>query len=322
MPNGKVPTREEFWRLYPGEPYPYEETPDKGAAFWEWVDKTYTPEQVKTIKSKGYNYTDIWAFFLSNVWEKPEALPRGRPQPAKYGINEGDWQVLMMLGGSPKRTQAELEKWIGTGYINQYQARDIWDELNVRVRQAELGLFYPETAPELKAKARKEEIARLKETGVRGLGDIPQWQLETWRDQVAAGGITEEEVGRYIERREETQAKRARARAWRYAPPQPEYARAFEEERLGLGGAQPWKTWFESQYPTLVGRFRATLPRMEQAAYPGLTPSEAEKQIEETWAERLRKGKPELREEYAKRYPYGMGARPWAMAPRIQTVRY
>lgn len=302
-------------------------------AFWEWASKTYSPEEVEILR----RYTDIrgsayWAYFVENVYTgfprmPVERLPRGRPTPEKYGINETDWQVLMMVSGNPAKVQRELETWLSTGYINQYQARDIGDELNVRLRQAQLELFYPETAPELKAKARKEEIARLKETGEVGITGIPRWQLETWEDRVKAGEITSEEVTRYIEKREALQEKRVAkqrlATAWRYEPPEPEYGRAFEEERLGLGGAQPWRSWFESQYPTLVSRFKLTIPKMEQRYWEyGLRPREVEARVEKTWAEYLKKRKPELREEYATRYPFGVGGRPWAFAPRIQTVKF
>lgn len=291
--------------------------------FWEWVETKYSPEEIEVIKR---DYTAILQFYVNNIqgtqWDVGmERLPPGRPQPEKYGITENDWETLEMLSGSPQRLQRELEKWVSTGYINQYQARDIWDEVAARGQRriAEEFIGVPVTTPE---ERQAEKVEALRRTGRVGIAGIPEWQLEQWEQRVRAGEITEEEVGRYIERREETARKRKRAAVWRYAPPRPEYGRAFEEERAGLGGPQPWRSWFESQYPSLVSRFKATLPRMEQRFYPGLTPREAERQIEETWAERLRKRKPELREEYATRYPYGMGARPWAMAPRIQTVGF
>jgi len=313
---------------YPEPEEPDRETEESLSAFYEWVSKTYSSAFAEHLKTStpGHrrNYLN---YFFTNVYRKPEPLPRGRPTQEKWPVDL-DWKALMMLSGSPQRVEAELRKWLSTGYITQFQARDIWSELEVRVRRATTGLLYGEveTAPEAIVRRRKEEIARLKETGERGIAGIPKWQLETWEDRVKAGEITSEEVTRYIERREEAEearvGRRRMVRAWQYAPPQPEYARAFEEERVGLGGPQPWKSWFESQYPSLVSRFRATLPKMVPSAYPGMYPGEAEEQIEETWAETLRKRRPELREEYATRYPFGMGGRPWAFAPRIQTVGF
>ena len=83
----------------------------------------------------------------------------------------------------------------------------------------------------------------------------------------------------------------------------------FEEVRAGVVGARPWTDWFESKYSRELGRFRATLPSKE--LLPG-----------KRWSEYLKKRKPELKEEYAERYPYGIGGRPWAFQPKIKTVSF
>lgn len=320
MPNGdKVPTRPEWWDVYPGEAYPYggaekaartELIEKYGDFFWEWAEKTYSMGDVDRLRASETFITTTaqWDFFLRNVYglregdpdypgpyKPPTGLPRGRPEPEKYGITETDWRTLEMLGGSSSKVQKELETWLSTGYITEFQARDIWNEVDTRVRRAHAyiistGFTEEEWPAEHQRRLKLQEQARLEEQ-VRREPRFPT-------------------------------PKQLRARAWRGAVAQPEYAPAFEEERLGLGGPQPWKDWFERQYPTLVSRFKAQLPKFEARAYPGLTPREAEKEIEKTWAEILRKRKPELREEYATRYPYGIEGRPWAMAPRIQTVGF
>jgi len=327
MPDGEkpdvvVPARIKEWE-YPDYIGP---EPEK-SGFWKWLRETYGTEVVEYYKTLPPEHQRSYLnYFFTYVYQKePEPLPRGRPTAEKWPADL-DWQALMMLSGSSAKVESQLRKWMSTGYITQFQARDIWNELSSRVGRAETELFYGgvETAPEALARRRKEEIARLKETGEVGIGNIPKWQLETWKDRVKAGELKQEQVTAYIEKREEAEevrvGRRRMARAWQYAP-QPEYETAFEKERAGLGGAQPWKDWFSSQYPSLVSRFKAEYP-FKREEYPGLYPAEAKVKYEKTWAERLRERKPELREEYATRYPFGMGARPWAYQPRIQTVGF
>lgn len=326
MPNGKVPTRPEWWDVYPGEAYPYEEAAKTEllgkyeSAFWEWAGKTYSMADVDILRASDITRTAQWSYFLRNVYglrpehpdypgaPEPTRLPRGRPQAEKYGLTETDWLVLMKLSGSPARVQKELQTWLDTGYINQYQARDIWTELDTRVRRAAATLLatgYTEAEWPAEYQRRIAERERAKE-------------LEEWGPMRGPpAGV----AGR-AEALEKARERRRRIAAFEAYRPSPRYEAAFEEERAGLEGPQPWRTWFERQYPTLVGRFKAKLPKFEARFYPGLEPEEAEKEIEESWAEILRKRKPELREEYAAAYPFGVGARPWAMAPRIQTVRF
>ena len=83
----------------------------------------------------------------------------------------------------------------------------------------------------------------------------------------------------------------------------------FEEVRAGVVGPRPWTDWFESKFSRELGRFRAALPSKE--LLPG-----------KRWAEYLKKRKPELKEEYATRYPYGIGGRPWAFQQKIKTVDF
>ena len=91
---------------------------------------------------------------------------------------------------------------------------------------------------------------------------------------------------------------------------------------MGLTGTEPYKEWFSSRYPSIVAEFQATIPKMEQRYWPGLMPGEVKEEVEKTWAEYLKAEMPRRREEYTTQYPYGMGGRPWAFAPRIQTVKF
>ena len=98
-----------------------------------------------------------------------------------------------------------------------------------------------------------------------------------------------------------------------YEPaPTPRYEPAFEAMRAGLGGTQPWKDWFESKYSTLLRRFKTTLPAE-------LPPAE---EAERTWAEWLKKQKPELKEQWWGLGAYQRGERPAAFAPRVRTVKF
>jgi len=124
----------------------------------------------------------------------------------------------------------------------------------------------------------------------------------------------EEQAGRVreVESAEERARKVREVRyAPRYAPsyayPEPmRYEPAFEEERAGLGGTRPWKSWFENRYGTLVRRFKAI----------------TEEPTEKGWAEYLKAQKPKLREEWAGLGAWGRGERPSAFAPRVRTVRW
>ena len=102
----------------------------------------------------------------------------------------------------------------------------------------------------------------------------------------------------------------------------PEYSRVFTEASAGLTGAEPWKEWFASQYPSMVAQFKTTIPPLEQQYWTGLTSQEAEKKVEQSWAEYLQRQTGEQEQKYQSQYPFGQNRKPWAYAPRIQTVRF
>ncbi len=92
----------------------------------------------------------------------------------------------------------------------------------------------------------------------------------------------------------------------------PQYEPAFEEMVGGLAGPQRWKDWFEGKYSKLLGQFRRTLP----------TPAPVAGEVEKTWAEYLRKRKPELKEEWWSLPSYQRGERPRAFQPPIRQVQF
>ena len=102
----------------------------------------------------------------------------------------------------------------------------------------------------------------------------------------------------------------------------PEYSRIFTQASMGLTGAEPWKDWFASQYPSMVAQFKTTIPPLEQQYWTGLTSQEAEKKVEQSWAEYLRRQTGEQEQKYQSQYPFGQNRKPWAYAPRIQTVAF
>ncbi len=263
-----------------------------------------------------------------------------------YGLASTEWQGLTGIQYDEVALQARLEEMISAGRIDQSQAADIWDDLqtqgiqDIRSRRGaqlreEFMIFATgqhispedrEAMEERIARQQKEEVDRLRTTGRRGITGVPEWQLKQFEQRVARGEMTEEQVGAYIERRFESQARartrRKKAFAWQVSPPRPEFAEGFEEQRLQLGGTQPWRDWFEGRFAQELGQFRATIPKFERGLWEGLSPRDVEAKVEMAWAERLRKRVPELEEEFATRFPFGRGGIPSAFQPRIQTVGF
>jgi len=144
----------------PTSPQPVEESTQK-KLFWSWASKVYSPEEVATLRRyPEISKTRYWDYFQNldlKSWDVEDMpayqapLPLGRPQAAKYrdeqttmvggkevttrGLTEIDWRVLQSLG-SKERMQSEISKWLSSGYINRYQARDIEAEAIRRHNQA------------------------------------------------------------------------------------------------------------------------------------------------------------------------------------------
>ncbi len=128
-------------------------------------------------------------------------------------------------------------------------------------------------------------------------------------EQMAEYGITR---GRAVVGRKEVGERERLAQRFPTPTIGPQYEPAFEEMVGGLAGPQRWKDWFEGKYSKLLGQFRRTLP----------TPAPVAGEVEKTWAEYLKKRKPELKEEWWSLPSYQRGERPRAFQPPIRQVQF
>ncbi len=108
------------------------------------------------------------------------------------------------------------------------------------------------------------------------------------------------------QRRYDTQQRQLAEQRTTLRPEGFEFEPAFEEERLGLGGSQIWKNWYEDRFGLQIRRFKG----------------QVEDQTEETWATFLKRQTPKLREEFQKVGAFRRGERPSAFQPRIRTVNF
>ena len=143
-----------------------------------------------------------------------------------------------MLGRDPERITAEIQRWIGTGYITQFQARDIYDEADLRLRQAE---------------------AILSSTGLTQA----EWDKLSDEDKTA---LVQERAG-FRPKREPLTFTAPR----RITQEQPfsEFGPGLENLRQSFIGEVPqterWRNWFRSRYPRLIEQFTAKTPEEERA---------------------------------------------------------
>jgi len=112
-----------------------------------------------------------------------------------------------------------------------------------------------------------------------------------------------------------------REQVWGGIQPQPRYRPAFYETLEGLEGTRPYMDWFESMFPSLVHRFEARLETYKGYRSAEYAAEEAEK-IEKSWAKWLQKKQGELEEQWWSLGWRERGERPYAFAPRIQTLGF
>ncbi len=288
------------------------------------VEGVYTPSEVASFKTAGAS-GNVWEHYQKNIYDTrwdygtvsvdqmtleglrnaypgfsddvlriwladpsrippPETLPQGRLQPDEFEITDVDWKTLQML--PPNRIEDELKRWLDTGYINQYQARDIWDELDYRMRRAS---------------------ATLLATG---------YTEEEWPAEYAKQQAAREAARRAAERAKKYRTPTSYGRRTsfpRKAVPKPftEYGAGLEEMRVGFAEEMPkterWRDWFRSKYGRLTEQFEAK-PEAERT--------------EKTWREHLEGRRAEIREQWYGLPPYERGERPSVFAPRIKTVAF
>ena len=259
-------------------------------AFWGWITRTYGEEKARFLREDETAPEDkireLLTYFNKAVYPKL------------------DYPELTGEALKSKRAYGTVERFAGyTGRMTHWQA-----QMMVAFPEGfggyEAGTegFFKALAPE-RWRREKQEKERLQKEA-----EEAEWQRR-YRELPLAARLTPEQYQRYT-----------RQRAWATQRVEPEYRRAFTEAEAGLTGPQPWKEWFSREYGRIASEFETTIPRFEEQYWPGLTPKEVESKVEESWAEYLKT--PRFREEYATRFPFGMGGRPWAYQPRIQTVAF
>lgn len=209
--------------------------------FWKWIwrQNPAIASQIQEIKAETGTLADVpqFEYFVENVYKEPEPeLPpgfgAGRPQPEKFGLTEDDWRTLMMLGRDPERITTELQRWLDTGYITQFQARDIYNEADLRLRQAE---------------------AILSSTGLTQA----EWDLLSSEEKAAHM----QKVGGFAPKRQPLTFTAPRQPK---PPPFTEFGPELEKLRESFLGEVPqterWRDWFRSRYPRLIEQFTAKTP--------------------------------------------------------------
>lgn len=84
-----------------------EEREATAGSFWQWVEKTYTPSQLQSIKSEDYDYTRIWEHYILKI----------------VGTQ---WDVGFQQPGAV--LQDQLQARIDTGEITRVEAADLWNK--------------------------------------------------------------------------------------------------------------------------------------------------------------------------------------------------
>ena len=263
-------------------------------ALWKWIDKTYSSEKAQYLREKRNDpnimkaFTDYFAKVVSPTLDYPELTGEALRRKRQW---ETVARVTTYAGRVPKDWMLPLMVSFPEGF-GGYEAGTAG--------------FFKAVAPEKWAEY-EAGLARLRKE------EEEAEQQRRYREMPLAARSTPEQYQQYT-----------RQRAWETQGVRPKYGRIFAETKTRLTGPEPWREWFSSQFSRIAAEFETTIPRFEEQHWPGLTPKEVERRVEETWAEYLKT--PKFREEYAARFPfggtYGQPAKPWAYQPRIQTVAF
>jgi len=260
-------------------------------AFWDWVTRQYGEKASRDLQenmdAEGAKIRELQAYFGEVIYptlDYPELKGEALRRKRQY---ETVARVTTYAGRVPKDWMLPLMTSYPEGF-GGYEAGTAG--------------FFKAVAPEKWAEY-EAELARLRKEE-----EEAEWQRK-YAELPLAVRMGPEAYRAYT-----------RQRAWETQGVRPKYGRIFGEAKTGLTGPEPWKEWFSSQFGRIASEFETTIPRFEERYWPGLTPKEVERRAEETWTEYLKS--PRFGEEYATRYPFGMGGRPWAYQPRIQTVAF
>ena len=243
------------------------------------------------------------AAYLRYTETGAEPLRAGRPTPEKWPADV-DWSALMKWRRNPQKIIDTLNEWLSTGYITQYQARDIYDETRSRALQMEAperqaALTFMQTGltqTEWDALTKQEQIDHIQK---RAFGETITER--DWR-------IKQENLQRVFRGRGITGATGLRkTEPW-------EFGTALEKMRGEFAGEVPqterWRDWFRSKYSRLIEQFEGQ----------GVLTGPEGRRREETWRRYLAEQKPVLREQWERLSEFEKGRRPQVFAPRVQTV--
>ena len=272
----------------------------EGAAFWAWVDKTYTPSQIQSIQSEDYDYTSIWEHYILRIagtqWDVGfQPLIR---QPEDFGLTPADWRNLTGLMRDETGLQAQLQALIDTGRIDQSQAAEIWNSFREQALVDSRAI----------ASAQRRTSFALAATG--GLED-PEDRARRLERETRAEDEARKLKEREVMLRSIRQTGVGITGAERAFRPTPftEFGTA-EEFRAGFDIPQTERAinWFRSRFPRLIEQFKFTVPKGEQKA--------------KTFTEFLEGERPKVKEEFFRQTPFQRGERPSVFQPRITTVRF
>jgi len=254
----------------------------------------------------------------------------GRGFQGDYGIDQ--FSANQLIGKSEDAVIAMLDGWLEREMITEANAHNLYNYalIDPYIPEAQMplltkaleGVTYDSRGEPQLSEATAIEVGNLL-SGMRGeISNALQEQGMEYSPELSArlldiqqaayekAGITEQVQG--YERRVGTWGvgRAENIARGRITQPEalPQYKSIFGETEVT--GTQRWRDWYESKYSSELSRFRAT------------TPIGTAEQKEESWAEFLRKRKPELKEEFYRQPQYQRGLRPSAFAPRIKTVGF
>ena len=283
--------------------------------FEDWLETTYTPERIQSIKTNEDFYKETLHYYMKYIQGTPEETGgvSFRRQPETFNLSATDLRLLEGMSDAGKERQ--LDSWYSTGKIDEYQLMGLLADWNEKkIREAEGFIPTGALAAQQRWEAQQAEIRERKAAGAisrqeaeqRGLLEIAQEKADKAAKAVRSEAYTRLQYAQSpteIYRRRvsdaRTKARQAVSAAQEAAqaaglrevpysaytkPSQvtpwtqavtPEYSRVFTEASAGLTGAEPWKEWFASQYPSMLAQFKTTIPPLKQQYWGGWTPPQS-----------------------------------------------
>ena len=218
------------------------------------------------------------------------------------------------------RVEAQLDRWISTGYITEAQAGRIERELDERTFQTQLGLAQKGAGQRAIYNVKETERMRLEEERLKAetleanMPDFLSWAETVYTPQEV------ETLRQNPDVNESAQWKYWESQKNRLYAPDVEYGTPYTEFVSQAAPTERMKQWFRSRYPELLSAFEEKLPKDD--IYSQTRVKEVETQRERSWTEYLKGRESQLKEEHSMLSPYDRGERPSAYAPRLQSTRF